>query len=271
MNVKKDEIEVLHRGRNLPQTKKAAEVPSLSSKLADRANRDAGKGLSTDRDDNVVPLVRRFQALSPQVNKKGMDYVKGAEPGDIWLKDVALIKGEKGFRFQPCAFWKDVVEWRPRDEGGGFVGRHDEIPGDAEEREDEKSGRTVYTRNGNDLIDTRYHAGFVIFDDGRSMPYVIPMKGTDHQVSRSWMTRMNAKRLASGKTQPPWMNTYIIKTKDRTNPSGTWSTWEILDGPPIETEEEYDRGLGLYEAFGAGTKKADAEDVGDRGNDTGAM
>jgi len=260
MKMRKDEIAVpAGRGKqqqNLPTTKKAAGLPSS---LMDRADKDAGKGTSTDREDNVVPLVRRFQALSPQVNKKGMDYIKGAEPGDIWLKDVALIAGDTGFRFQPCAFWKDIVEWRPRDEGGGYVGRHDAIPDDAEEEEDEKSGRTVFKRNGNELIDTRYHAGFVIFDDGRALPYVIPMKGTDHQVSRSWMTRMNAKRLPSGKTQPPWMSTYIIKTKDRTNPAGTWSTWDIVDADPITTEEEYDRGLGLYEAFSAGTKKADVD------------
>lgn len=276
--VKKNEIEVpVKKGKAAPPqqqkntavaVKKAAGVPST---LASRAEKDAGKGLSTDRDDNVVPLVRRFQALSPQVNKKGMDYVRGAEPGDIWLKDVALIKGEVGFRFQPCAFWKDIVEWRPREQGGGYVGRHDTIPEDAEEEFDEKSGRTVYKRGDNELIDTRYHAGFVLFDDGRALPYVIPMKGTDHQVSRGWMTRMNAKRLASGKTMPPWMSTYLIKTKDKTNPSGTWSTWDIIDDEPIETDDEYDRGLGLYEAFGAGTKKADVDENDDDHGAGGAM
>lgn len=275
---KRDEIEVpTKRGAppaakaTVPTIRKSAAPPSLASKLAERAERDSGKGLSTDRDDNVVPLVRRLQALSPQCNKKGMDYVRGAEPGDVWLKDVALIKGEEGFLFQPCAFWKDIVEWRPREQGGGYVGRHDEIPGDAEEEIDERSGRAVYTRNGNELVDTRYHAGFIILKDGRALPYVIPMKGTDHQVSREWMTRMNAKRLASGKSQPPWMNLYLIKTKDRTNPSGTWSTWEILDDGEIQTEEEYERGLGLNEAFSDGTKKADIENDADQGGDSGHM
>lgn len=265
----KDEIEVpaTRKPQNVSLTKTPA-VKKVPAFLAERADVDAGKGLSTDREDNVVPMVRRLQALSPQVNKKGMDYVKGAEPGDIWLKDVAMIKGEVGFRFQPCAFWKDIVEWRPRDQGGGYVGRHDSVPDDANEEVDERTGRTIYTRHGNELIDTRYHAGFVLLDDGRALPYVIPMKGTDHQVSRTWMTRMNAKRLKSGRTQPPWMSTYVIRTKDRTNPSGTWSTWDIVDSDEITTDEEYDRGLGLYEAFTAGTKRADVEDTSP---DDGAM
>ncbi len=188
--------------------------------------------------------MRRLQALSPQVNKKNLaEYVRGAEPGDIWLKDVTpeIIKGEEGFRFQPCAFWKDVVEWRKREDGGGYVGRHDTIPGDADEEFDEKSGRTVYTRNGNDLIETR-----------------------------SWMTKMNAKRLKSGKVQPTWLSIYLLRTKDKSNQSGTWSTWDINDAGEITTEEEFERGLALSEAFGSGSKKADVEEVSEEGG-SGAM
>jgi hypothetical protein len=229
----------------------------------DRAKKNPGRGLSTAQDDNIVPIVRLLQALSPQVQERNPEYVKGARPGDIWLKDHAppIIKGGVGILFQPCGFSKDYIEWRPRDEGGGFVRRWDTLPSDAEEEVDEKSGRTIYTRNGNDLIDTRYHAGFVIDEKtGEATPWVIPMKGTGHAVSRAWMSLMNTKR-HDGARADSWLFIYRITTKDKTNAAGqTYSVYEIVEERKIETDEEYDRGEAMFEAFQSGAKRAETDD-----------
>lgn len=223
----------------------------------------AGAGTSQDADDNIVPIVRRLQALSPQLNDGLPEYIEGAKTGDVYLKDddPQIIKGDQGFYFQPCAFYKDVVEWKPRESGGGLVARHPEMPADAEDDVDPKNGRPIKTRNGNLLVDTRYHAGFLILPDGTAKPYAIPMKSTDHTISRMWMNQMNAKKLKSGNVMPSFMNIYKLRTKNKTNAAGTWKTWEITFVRQIEADEEWNRGKALYDAFNAGERAIEIDDA----------
>lgn len=239
--------------------------------LRERMERDAGRGVSTSADDNVVPIIRLLQDMSPQVKKNNPAYIKGAEPGDIWLKDnplgPVLVKGSVGFLFQPCAFSKDVVEWRPRDGGGGYVRRWDNLPSDAVAHVDEKTGRAFYTRpNGNELVDTRYHPGFVVNEKtGEASPWVLPMKGSNHAVSRSWMPLMTSKRGPKGKIAPVWTTFWRIKSKSKVNAAGQdffiYDVEEVreidLDSP--EGEIEYDRGEAMNTVFKAGAKEIEIE------------
>ena len=237
----------------------------VKATFLDQADEDAGKGISTAPDDNVTPIIRLLQALSAQVKKNNPSYVKGAEAGDIWLKDnpsgKSLVKGEVGILFQPCYFYKDVIEWRPLDDGGGFVRRWDAIPRDAEEHTDEKTGRVFYTRNGNELVDTRNHPGFVIDEEtGEASPWVLPMKGSNHQVSRAWMPLMQAKRLPSGKKAPAWFWVWRVKTRSKVNAAGQdYYVFDVEEVREIETDEEYARGKAVYEAFDSGVKRAEVD------------
>jgi hypothetical protein len=232
----------------------AAGVPNF---LATTAAEDMGKGTSTAQEDNLVPLIYILQPLSPVVNKKDPNYVEGAEPGAIWLRNSAdpVAEGDKGILFQPCYFSKDYVEWVPRNKGGGFVGRHGELPADVKEVRDEQNPNKVkYIRpNGNEVIETRYHAGFVITDNG-PLPYVIPMTSTAHTSSRQWMVMMNGKQL-NGKRLPSWSSIYRLRTKQKTNNAGTWYTWDISDAGYVQSTEEYERGKALFNSFTGGEKK----------------
>ena len=225
--------------------------------LDDQSEKFAGAGTSQAPDDNLIPLVRRLQALSPQAKKRAAEYVQGAEPGDIFFKDEVdpIVKGEDGFLFQPCAFGRDYVEWRPLEQGGGYVGRwplrganEPDCP-DAVARTDPANGRTSWFRsNGNELIDTRYHVGFVI-RDGAAAPYVIPMKSTDHTVSRGWMRMMNSHLTSSGNVMPSWAHIYRLTTVEKSNAIGSWYTWRIAQEGPITSKEEFDRGVALNKAW----------------------
>lgn len=249
-----------------------AKVPST---LAQKMARDAGQGTSTAQEDNLVPLIYILQAQSPQANKRSPEYIEGAEAGSIWLRNHSnpIADGEEGIIFQPCHFSKDWVEWIPRDNGGGFVGRHNELPEDAEQQEDEQNpNRRRYVRpNGNELVETRYHVGIVHHGDV-SFPYVIPMTSSGHSVSRQWMFMMNSKQLPGGGRAPAWACLYKLSTKQRTNAAGTWYTWDIKDAGWVDTEADYDNGKALHEAFAAGTHRVDApEEVSERGDPDGAM
>lgn len=246
---------------NLPTTTTAAGLPA---ELAEQMLADAGRGVSTAREDNIVPLIYILHPLSPQVNKRNSDYIDGAEGGSIWLRNAPtpIVSGEEGILFQPCHFSKDWVEWVPRDNGGGFVGRSDNVPADAERREDPKQPAKVrFIRpNGNEVIGTRYHIGFVYLPSGLVLPYVIPMSSTGHTVSRQWMVMMNARTIG-GRIAPSWAGIYRLKTKERSNAAGTWFTWDVQDAGWVQSAEDYARGRTLNASFEAGEQKVEAPDA----------
>lgn len=230
-----------------------------------RAAEDAGKGVSTAQEDNLVPLVYILQSNSPQVNRRGADYIEGAEASAIWLRSASdpIVSGEDGIVFQPCHFSKDWVEWKLRDEGGGFVARHDARPADAEAVADPKNpNKTRFVRpSGNEVVETRYHIGYVHVGDQR-LAYVIPMSSTGHSVSREWMFRMNGKSVGGVKA-PTFASLYRLRTKERTNAAGTWFTWDISDEGSgwVQSEADYERGRGLHDAFVSGARQAAAPEA----------
>lgn len=228
--------------------------------LLKRMSADSRRGLSSDQADNLVPLIYVLQAQSPQVLKRNPAFIDGAEAGSIWFRNAAnpIVSGEKGFIFQPCYFNKDWVEWVPRDDGGGFVGRHQELPPDAQRQEDEKNpNRVSYIRkNGNEVIETRYHVGYV-YGRGNPQPFVIPLHSTGHTFSRTLMFAMNSKQLADGSIPPSFASFYRLFTKPRSNARGEWYGWEFEDLGWVEREEDYARGEALNAAFASGEKKVE--------------
>lgn len=234
---------------------------------------DAGKGVSSLQEDNLVPLIYILQAQSPQVNKRSPDFIPGAEAGAIWLRNTTapIVPGETGILFQPCYFSKDWVEWVPRDNGGGFVGRHERCPSDAKKITDPQNPNRVQfiCQNGNEVKETRNHIGLVLLD-GEALPYVIPMTSSGHTVSRQWMFMMNAKHTSAGRA-PSWACIYRLKTKERSNASGTWFTWDVTDAGWVQTEAEYLRGKELNAAFASGAKAVESPTSAEQQEDSDAM
>jgi hypothetical protein len=216
----------------------------VSTELADQFKQYAGAGVSTDAADNMVPLIYVLQPLSPQVDRRNAgEFIEGAEPGDIWLRNsaAAIAKGEQGFEFQPCYFYKEFVEWVPRDDGGGFVGRHD-----------------FKMVDGQELILTRYHAGYALRDN-QVEPYIIPFTSTGHTVSRGWMQQMNTQpwSLVPGARAPAFAYAYRITTRQRENKQGRWFQIQIGAARELADKESLDRGLALLKAFESGAKRAE--------------
>ena len=217
---------------------------------------DAGLGASTDPNEALTPIVRLLQTLSPQVSEGDPKYIEGAKRGDIFLRDEEqpIIKGSVGFQFRLCLMWKGWVEWKPRDEGGGFVARYLNRPLEAIEKEPNH----WYMPDGNELQDIMYHGGFIIMPDGGEVPYIIPMKGANHTVSKSWLYQIQAKRFSNGKQKPSWMYVYRIKTQERQNSKGKFHVYQVTtEGPMMaETEDEfrqlYARCKAFHEALKAG-------------------
>jgi hypothetical protein len=235
---------------------------------------DAGKGTSQKAEDNIVPLVYILQTNSPQVNRRSEAYIEGAEPGDIWLRHapIPIIKGQAGIEFIPCFWWKDLVEWIPRDNGGGFVGRHAYeldakgepiLPPECTIQRDPANPQKVryLMKNGNELVLTANHAGFVVLPDGKWMPYVIPLKSTGLTVSRQFMFAMNSKRTRDGRVLPSFSHRYKMITRHRKNKEGEWFVPEFVDGAMLTNDDKtlYLEGRNLEAAFASGAKVAEEE------------
>lgn len=239
--------------KTLTETKQSSVPAHLQAKIKE----DAGKGVSSKQEDNIIPLIGILQAMSPQVNKRDPNYVEGAETGDILLKNAPspLVKGDKGILVQPVSFHREHVEWIPREKGGGFAGRHPELPKEAKESVDPSNPnkKRYVMPNGNEIIETRYHAVAVHLGELR-LPYVIPMTSSGHTVSRNWMFMMNSKMI-DGAVAPSFAGLYTLKTKERKNAAGTWMTWDISDAGWVQEEVDYDRGRALNEAISSGEKE----------------
>ncbi len=241
---------------------------ALPAALAGRMSEASGKGVSTAQEDNLVPLIYVLQDNSPQCRKKDPAYIEGAEAGKIWLRNAAAPFSDEIW-FQPCFFAKEWVEWIPRAKGGGIVGRHAECPKNAELVEITEDGNVkevMRLPNGNEVVETRYHSGFVIRKGQPPLPYTIPLKSTGHSVSKAWMFMMNSKLLPDGKKAPSFACVYKLKTVYKTKNNNSWYMFEINDADTqwVSSVEDFERGLALHEAFATGEKKSEL-DIDDAG------
>lgn len=252
------------------------------------------RGVSTDQADNTVPRIYLLQNNSPQVSRHNQEqYVEGAEPGDIWLKNAPqpIVKGGKGsagLLFQPCWFGKCVNEWIPRNRdgtGGGFIARHNvsqaiQIPGaqevsfPGENPGDKPRKKWMNQDRSHEYIETREHVG-IAYTEAGAFPFVLSFSSTGHQTSKDWMPLMQQKRKPDGKILDSFVSLYCITTWLRTRGQQKWFQMSVTDGGLVKqtavgpvrtvlwaTPEQYKAGLALYEAFASGAKQAAAPDAG---------
>jgi len=258
---------------------------------------DAGAGISTAAEDNLVPIILLLQDMSPVVKKRDPNYIDGAEAGmyfnratqQLWAGDKAMSErtGLPILEFQFCYQDKAIVEWVPRTEGGGFMGRFP-LEGDVDTAMRKIGARRTRDPNdpnkpawktsdgNNDLIETRYIFGHTINND-KPQPAVIPFSSTGHTTAKSWMTLASSfmTEVAHPQTgeltlikQPIWWHRYIVGSKARENKKGSFFVGTVADGKVILNTTIRLMGKAMYEAAKAGTIKAGAEDyAGDNGGE----
>jgi len=244
----------------VPTTAGSNPLPAASSRTA-RLEANAGQGVSRDREDKFVPMIRVLQSQSPQCLRQKPEYIAGAEAGDFYLKNTLtpLIKGSDGFLFQPCTYLKCWLEFDgPRDERPNFVARHDHDDQTKRPRGvgglhlDEKDGYDYVNDAGHRFTFSREHYGFV---DGR--PFVFPFGGSGHTTSREWQTMMDQFRLPSGNVEPSYNRKYKITTFPRSNDSGDWFGVRVEPERTEVSDQEFDMGEAFYKAVMGGERGAE--------------
>lgn len=221
----------------------------------------AGRGISDAREDNLVPLVTVLHALSPQVNPRNPQYIEGATPGKIWLRNAPLDKPLlDDFLWQQCYYEKNWIEWIPREHGGGFVNRWADV-GDKPDCPDAvKHPHDAYKwlHGDNELIETRNLVGYVLLPSG-PLPYVIPFKGAGHAQARAFMTVI-PRTLPNGARADSWMFKWLFGSEFMKNAKGEWYAIKAKKRVGFVDEKQAELGLQLYESFVRGEKRAEADE-----------
>lgn len=182
--------------------KAVATRPQSSVAVPDYGD-EFGKGFEGQSgQDMVMPFISVLQSNSPQVEKGiGEGGIEGARAGMLFNTVTGeVFDGKKGLVLVPALTRHVVVEWRPRNQGGGYVGEH---PTDhepflkAQEITRRRVGKfsTSYNDkgepNGNDLIETFYVYGVVETESGEQSPAALAFTSTKVAVYKRWNTKIN--------------------------------------------------------------------------------
>ena len=253
--------------------------------LMDEITGGEDMGLSKDAADNMVPLIYLLQSGSPQVKPGEPARIDGAEQGDIWLRgaEKQIIKGSQGIVFQPCYFYKELVEWMP--DRGGYVARHDitlmetkggktTFKGDLADVKEvpnpQDATRKIFARpNGNTIVETRCFAGYVHEEGFMPMPFIINLSSTGHTFAKNWMFQQNSQQWKGKPVTKSWVFLWRLKTTLKKNTKGSWymysATKERMIGnmdketaDQAQFNSEYMLGKTLYDAMLSGAMKAEA-------------
>lgn len=196
----------------------------------------AGSGFENQtQDDYSIPFLTILQALSPQLlPEAGNDHLKQGMVFNTVTGDY--FAGKEGITFIPATTQHEYIEFKPRDAGGGFVGRHEvnsQIVKDAINASTEfgKYG----TVDGNELIETFAVYGVLVDKDGGSTPAVIAFSATKIKKYKGWMTKAKTIQipLPDGRRIPAplWSHRYRLKTASEKNNKGSFFNWDIaFDG-----------------------------------------
>lgn len=199
---------------------------------------DAGKGVSTAAEDNIVPLLYVLQKGSPQIDRSEPVFIKGAKAGDAWLRGTTVFQDceDEGLEVVPCHFSKCWIQWRAN--RGGFVTRHREKPSEARQVPDAKKPDKMVWRMPNErgefndtcdaVVETREYA-VIITSLAKPFTVVVPFSSTGHTPAKEWMGLINSKVMPNGKTFPIYSHKYKLMTIPKKNDDGSWYQWLVKD------------------------------------------
>ena len=200
----------------------------------------AGEGqVGLTQDDYAMPFLALLQSGSPQVKKTDSRCVEGAEEG-MFFNTVDKTFFKDGVpEFIPCAYRRSMVEWKLREDGGGYVG--ESIPGTEPKTITDDKNRDIL-ENGNELKDTRYWYGIIVQRDAEGEiatadPAVIGMTRTQLKPSKAWVN-LTAKNIwpdgvTRAKSPPLYVWSYSLKSIPQQKDEFSFWNFEVARGIPV--------------------------------------
>jgi|TARA_R110001583_G_scaffold155716_1_gene307378 hypothetical protein len=201
----------------------------IVSKTAAMFEEDAGGGLeNVTPEDLIIPQLKIAQKTNKEVDENDGAYITGLQVGDIMNNITGEIyRSDKGIAVIPIAYKRVFLEFRTRDEGGGFIALH-ENPGILSETTRTKGLDLLPSGN---YIQTTANHYVLLIEDGKAVPVMIAMSSTQLKKSRRWLANMTSIRMTKqdggSYTPPSYSHTYQMTTVPEKNDKGSWYGWKI--------------------------------------------
>lgn len=229
---------------------------------ADDLKKYAGLGLeNAEANDFAIPFVHILQKLSPQVDEASGQYVKDAKPGQIFISTTSqCFDGKNGISVIQCAFKKNLIEWKQRTSGGGFVKEHQWNEELIQQTVKNEKGQNILP-NGNLLVETKLHYVMIVSNeiDQSVIPAVLSMTSTQLKKSRKWMSLISMRKLRDSKggmfLPPSFAFYYNLRVVPETNEHGSWYSWDVEPGPQVNDASLIREAIKFNKAIGAGEVK----------------
>ena len=211
---------------NEVQQKKSTEIAKIDFAA------DAGIGLEQmHARDLAIPFFTLLQKTSPQIED-----IESAKPGMIY--NTVTSELNNSIDVIPCGYKRCLVEWVPREKGGGYVGVH-EVNSDIANKPRNDRGEIVLD-NGNILVETAYH--FILVGD-KLETAVISMTSTQLKKSRRWNSLQFGLKVSNGNgemvTPASFSHIYKLSSVAEKNDKGSWHGWNIEVLNPIQDTHVY--------------------------------
>ncbi len=230
---------------------------------------DANGGFEgTSSDDFTIPFLSILQSGSPQVKKKGAEYIEGAEEGMLYNTATGeIIKGDVGVQIVACYTEHIFIEWKNRQkDGGGFIGTHaldSNVVAAARAASTEFGKYYVPVPDGidHDLVETFVFYAILLDAEGKIVgPCMISCSSTKIQAYKSIMTPL---RQVKGKP-PLFAFRLAVTTVFETRTKGDSWNFKIApaNGSPLDslidpTTPLFKAGKAFKEQVASGKAKVD--------------
>jgi hypothetical protein len=252
--------------QQVPAVQQAAAGPVTMVEPKPAFEEDAGAGFAgTGRDDMAIPFLAILQSGSPQCKRSEGAYIEGAAEGMILntVTGKVIDTHKTPFLVVPCAYHRAFVEWRLRENGGGFVREHKPDPALINDTIRDEKNRDILP-NGNQINDTRTFYVLALDGDGMPSPAVLTMTSTQIKKAKQWMMQQNLLKLKSPTTgavytPPMFASKWAITTVPESNDKGSWMGWKFehagyLDGP---SDPVYLAARDFHKSVAAGETRVD--------------
>ena len=226
-----------------------------------------GEGLDYDTSDLQIPFIRIIQAMSPQVKKSDPSFIAGASQGDVFNTVTGQFwPSEEGITVIPCYQETKYLKWRPREQGGGFLGELS--MDDPDLSRTTRNGSKEILPDGNELVKADQHYVLVVGEDGVPGFGIVDMKSSALKVSRRWKTQLKMMTVKHPKTgqlvSPPVFGTqWKLGVIEESNDQGTWFNWAVSHAGFVQDTDLLEAAITFRKSVMTGEAKAVAEDVAD--------
>lgn len=214
-----------------------SEKQNLPQTYDDVFSDNAGQGLeNVTSSDVTIPRITILQALSPQINAKKPEFIKGAKVGDICDVGTGDLF-ETPLAFLPVHYIKQWLEWAPRASGKGLIAIHPDSLILDDCKQDEK-GR-YKTKDGNLISETAQFFGLNLMAGNRRS--FLPLSSTQLKKAKKWLTLSTSEKIirpnGTSFVPPIYYRSYELSTVEESNAEGDWVGWKIERGARLQDIE----------------------------------